>query len=62
LERQNKEVKAKLVEMETAQRTKTKATTATLESKNNRLDNILNGRTLLTAVPSTKATGPNGTP
>lgn len=33
LERQNKELKAKLAELETAQRTKTKATIAALESK-----------------------------
>lgn len=33
LERQNKELKAKLTELETAQRTKTKATIAALESK-----------------------------
>lgn len=33
LERQNKELKAKLVELETAQRTKTKATIASLEAK-----------------------------
>lgn len=33
LERQNKELKAKLTELETAQRTKVKATIATLESK-----------------------------
>lgn len=33
LERQNKEHKAKLAELETAQRTKTKATIASLESK-----------------------------
>ena len=33
LERQNKELKAKLAELETAQRTKTKATISALESK-----------------------------
>lgn len=33
LERQNKELKAKLAELETAQRAKTKATIAALESK-----------------------------
>lgn len=33
LERQNKELKAKLTELETNQRTKTKATIAALESK-----------------------------
>lgn len=33
LERQNKELKAKLAELETAQRTKTKATITALESK-----------------------------
>lgn len=33
LERQNKELKAKLTELETAQRTKTKATISALESK-----------------------------
>lgn len=33
LERQNKELKAKLTELETSQRTKTKATITTLESK-----------------------------
>lgn len=33
LERQNKELKAKLTELETAQRTKTKATITALESK-----------------------------
>ncbi|XP_021938647.1 myosin heavy chain, non-muscle isoform X2 [Zootermopsis nevadensis] len=41
LERQNKELKAKLVELETAQRTKTKATIATLESKINNLEEQL---------------------
>lgn len=33
LERQNKELKTKLAELETTQRTKTKAVIATLESK-----------------------------
>jgi hypothetical protein len=37
LERQNKELKAKLVELETAHRPKTKATIATMESKSNNL-------------------------
>ncbi|XP_023708183.1 myosin heavy chain, non-muscle isoform X2 [Cryptotermes secundus] len=41
LERQNKDLKAKLVELETAQRTKTKATIATLESKINNLEEQL---------------------
>ncbi|KAK7870315.1 hypothetical protein R5R35_003705 [Gryllus longicercus] len=41
LERQNKELKAKLVELETAQRTKTKATIASLESKINNLEEQL---------------------
>ncbi|XP_067006005.1 myosin heavy chain, non-muscle isoform X2 [Anabrus simplex] len=41
LERQNKELKAKLVELETAQRTKTKATIAALESKINQLEEQL---------------------
>ena len=41
LERQNKELKAKLVELETAQRTKTKTTIATLESKINNLEEQL---------------------
>ncbi|XP_069684967.1 myosin heavy chain, non-muscle isoform X2 [Periplaneta americana] len=41
LERQNKELKAKLVELETAQRTKTKATIAALESKINNLEEQL---------------------
>jgi myosin protein heavy chain len=41
LERQNKDLKAKLVELETAQRTKTKATIATLESKISNLEEQL---------------------
>lgn len=41
LERQNKELKAKLVELETAQRTKTKATIAALESKISNLEEQL---------------------
>jgi hypothetical protein len=41
LERQNKDLKAKLVELESAQRTKTKATIATLESKINNLEEQL---------------------
>jgi myosin protein heavy chain len=41
LERQNKDLKAKLVELETAQRTKTKATIAALESKINNLEEQL---------------------
>lgn len=41
LERQNKELKAKLTELETAQRTKTKATIATLESKISNLEEQL---------------------
>ncbi|XP_046734841.1 myosin heavy chain, non-muscle isoform X1 [Diprion similis] len=41
LERQNKELKAKLAELETAQRTKTKATIQALESKINNLDEQL---------------------
>lgn len=41
LERQNKELKAKLTELETNQRTKTKATIATLESKINNLEEQL---------------------
>lgn len=41
LERQNKELKAKLAELETAQRTKTKATIASLESKINNLEEQL---------------------
>ena len=45
LERQNKELKAKLTEMETNQRTKTKATIATLESKINNLEEQLDSET-----------------
>ncbi|KAG5332355.1 MYSN protein, partial [Acromyrmex charruanus] len=41
LERQNKELKAKLTELETAQRAKTKATIQQLESKINNLDEQL---------------------
>lgn len=41
LERQNKELKAKLAELETAQRTKTKATIAGLESKITNLEEQL---------------------
>lgn len=41
LERQNKELKAKLAELETAQRTKTKATIAALESKIGNLEEQL---------------------
>lgn len=41
LERQNKELKAKLAELETAQRTKTKATIAALESKITNLEEQL---------------------
>ncbi|CAH1377228.1 myosin heavy chain, non-muscle isoform X2 [Tenebrio molitor] len=41
LERQNKELKAKLTELETAQRTKTKATIAALESKITNLEEQL---------------------
>ncbi|XP_033215073.1 myosin heavy chain, non-muscle isoform X1 [Belonocnema kinseyi] len=41
LERQNKELKAKLAELETAQRAKTKATIQALESKINNLDEQL---------------------
>lgn len=41
LERQNKELKTKLAELETNQRTKTKATIATLESKINNLEEQL---------------------
>lgn len=41
LERQNKELKAKLAELETAQRTKTKATIAALESKISNLEEQL---------------------
>ncbi|XP_054012979.1 myosin heavy chain, non-muscle isoform X2 [Hylaeus anthracinus] len=41
LERQNKELKAKLTELETAQRAKTKATMQQLESKINNLDEQL---------------------
>jgi myosin protein heavy chain len=41
LERQNKDLKAKLVELETAQRTKTKATIAALESKISNLEEQL---------------------
>lgn len=41
LERQNKELKAKLGELETSQRTKTKATIATLESKISNLEEQL---------------------
>lgn len=41
LERQNKELKAKLSELETSQRTKTKATIATLESKISNLEEQL---------------------
>jgi hypothetical protein len=37
MKRQNKVLKSRLVELETAQRTKTKATTATLKSKSNNL-------------------------
>lgn len=41
LERQNKEMKSKLAELETAQRTKTKATIAALETKINNLEEQL---------------------
>lgn len=41
LERQNKELKAKLAELETSQRTKTKATIASLEAKINNLEEQL---------------------
>lgn len=41
LERQNKDLKAKLAELETAQRTKTKATIAALESKISNLEEQL---------------------
>ncbi len=41
LERQNKELKTKLAELETNQRTKTKAVIATLESKINNLEEQL---------------------
>lgn len=41
LERQNKDLKAKLAELETAQRTKTKATIAALESKIGNLEEQL---------------------
>lgn len=45
LERQNKELKAKLTELETNQRTKTKATIATLESKINNVEEQLEAET-----------------
>jgi hypothetical protein len=38
LERQNRDLKAELVELETAQRSKNKATIATLKSKSNNLE------------------------
>lgn len=41
LERQNKELKAKLSELEMTQRSKTKATISTLESKINNLEEQL---------------------
>lgn len=41
MERQNKELKAKLAELETSQRTKTKATIAALESKISNLEEQL---------------------
>lgn len=44
LERQNKDLKAKLAELETAQRTKTKATIAALESKISNLEEQLEVR------------------
>lgn len=47
LERQNKELKAKLAELETAQRTKTKATIAALESKITNLEEQLEVRIFL---------------
>jgi myosin protein heavy chain len=45
LERQNKELKVKLEEIETSQRAKTKATIAALESKVNNLEEQLGGET-----------------
>lgn len=45
LERQNKELKTKLVELETNQRTKTKAVIATLESKVLNLEEQLEAET-----------------
>lgn len=47
LERQNKELKAKLTELETAQRTKTKATITALESKLANLEEQLEVKTIL---------------
>lgn len=50
LERQNKELKAKLAELETAQRTKTKATIAALESKIGNLEEQLEVREIFLCV------------
>lgn len=51
LERQNKELKAKLAELETAQRTKTKATISALESKITNLEEQLEASINLLKFP-----------
>lgn len=53
LERQNKELKAKLSELETSQRSKSKATILSLEGKINNLEEQLEAEAKWVAVPET---------
>lgn len=53
LERQNKELKAKLSELETSQRSKSKATILSLEGKINNLEEQLEAEAKWVAIPET---------
>lgn len=54
LERQNKELKSKLTELETAQRTKVKATITSLENKISNLEEQLEVKKILTTLPNSR--------